>query len=264
MTNYIIAIPSYNRPELIKKKTLNFLNNNMINPSQIYIFVANPEEKKKYINSLDMQYWESIIVGVPGLLQQRKFISNYFKDDQWIFQMDDDVDELWELTDNKDIKFNSEPFRDLNSFIYSAFKECIKCGTKIWGVYPCDNTYFMRFGISTNLRLIVGCCFGIINDKQIENNINICEKEDYERSILYYKKYSCVMRYNYIGVQTNYFKNKGGLQSLDLNYDRIVEAEKSTKYLLNKYPAYCKRRDKKNISDIRLILNPIQHSSEPY
>ena len=44
MIDYEIAIPSYKRPETIKKKTLKVLEGHNIPPEKINIFVANEEE----------------------------------------------------------------------------------------------------------------------------------------------------------------------------------------------------------------------------
>lgn len=248
--NYIIVIPSYNRPELIKKKTLALLERHMINPDKIYIFVSDKEQYNLYIKSLNPKYWKNIIIGVIGLLNQRKFISNYFSAGKFILHLDDDLDNIIEINDY--IKKDAKDINDLDSFIYTSFMECQKNNIGLWGIHPTDNPYFMSHGISINLKLIVGCFFGVINDPILECKVMICEKEDYERTILYYEKYGKIMRHNYIGIKTNYFKNPGGLQSSDLNHNRQEEALKSVNYLLNKYPNCCRRLDKKNMPDIRL------------
>lgn len=254
--NYFIAIPTYNRHDIISKKTIKFLEANNIEPSKIYLFVANQSEKIKYINSLEDKYWKNIIVGELGLLQQRKFISNFFPSDSFIVQMDDDINDMIELYNDESGSIRERKFRNLDFVIKHSFEMCISNKCHLWGFYPNDNPYFMKSSISLDLKLIVGSFFGIINDKEIENNIQITEKEDYERSILYFKKYGKTMRYNYIGITTNYFKCRGGLQSPELNHNRQIEAKLSVEYLLNKYPTFCKRANKKSIPDIRLNRIP--------
>lgn len=249
-TDYVIAIPTYNRAEMIKKKTLKLLEKYLINPSKIYIFVANAEQYELYIEELDIKYSNNIIIGQLGLLNQRKFISNYFPEGQWILQMDDDIDNIVFLND--DNKKEVELLEDLESFVYTSFLECKKNKICCWGIHPTDNPFYMSHGISINLKLIVGCFFGIINDRELENKVAITEKEDFERTILYFEKYGKIMRHNYVGVDTNYFKNSGGLQSPELNHNRIEKAFESVHYLLEKYPYCCTRKDKKNLPDIRL------------
>ena len=45
-----------------------------------------------------------------------------------------------------------------------------------------------------------------------------------------------VLRFNNIGIETKYYKNKGGMQNEGKN--RKEEALKSVQYLHNKYPYY--------------------------
>lgn len=252
---YVITIPSYNRWDLINKKTLKLLEKCNIDISKIYIFVSDADQYKKYINSLDKKYHENIIIGVKGLLEQRKFISSYFPEGFKILEMDDDIDNIttFKIEDKKKVLVD---FLLLDELIISTFKMCVASGYKLWGVYPCDNPYFYKNKTSYDCRFIVGSFFGIINDREIENNIMICEKEDFERTILYHKKYGGVIRYNHIGITTNFYRNKGGLQSEELQIDRNLESRKSIKYLCIKYPNYCKIVNKKILPDIRLILNP--------
>ena len=57
-----IAIPSYQRPETLKKKTLNLLQKHKIKPSKIYIFVSDDEQKNLYQNHLPNNSYNKLIV----------------------------------------------------------------------------------------------------------------------------------------------------------------------------------------------------------
>ena len=72
--DYIIAIPSYKRPETIKTKTLSLLNAHNIPKDKITIFVANEDEYNEYQESLNNEY--KIVVGVPTIGEQRNFIES--------------------------------------------------------------------------------------------------------------------------------------------------------------------------------------------
>ena len=61
MYNYLIVIPSYKRPQLIKTHTLKVLENYKIAPTKIFIFVANKTEYKDYTASLDKKYHKNNI-----------------------------------------------------------------------------------------------------------------------------------------------------------------------------------------------------------
>ena len=44
--SYVVAIPSYNRPDEITKKTLTTLKTGGVDKKKIYVFVANKQEEK--------------------------------------------------------------------------------------------------------------------------------------------------------------------------------------------------------------------------
>ncbi len=97
---YNIAIPSHNRSQIIKKKTLRFLQKHNIPKSDIYIFVTE-EEIPAYEESLDGY---NICVGGEGIANQRMAISNFFDEDEFIVSIDDDLDDIYNF---KKVKFLS-------------------------------------------------------------------------------------------------------------------------------------------------------------
>ena len=70
---YVIAIPSYNRPNEIIKKTLKTLADGGVEKERIFIFVADEEQAEIYKPT-----GYKIIIGVIGIANQRVFISKYF------------------------------------------------------------------------------------------------------------------------------------------------------------------------------------------
>ena len=94
MSNYIVAIPSYNREDIIVPKTLTTLKEGSILKNKIYIFVANKQQEKLYEKTVPKNLYNKIIVGKKGITNQRIFISKYFPEGQYIVSMDDDVEEL--------------------------------------------------------------------------------------------------------------------------------------------------------------------------
>ena len=108
-----------------------------------------------------------------------------------------------------------------------------------FGIYPVANGYFMK-GLpykTTDLRFCVGTVWGCIIDPSI--NIVIEEKEDFERTLLFYKKDHGVLRFNKICCITKYYKEKGGMQSRLRSHDRKETSKQSCYYLLEKFPEYC-------------------------
>ena len=64
MIDYKIVVPTYQRYTFVKEKTLSFLERQNIPKENIYIFVANKEEEKKYLEELRGY---KIIVGRKGI-----------------------------------------------------------------------------------------------------------------------------------------------------------------------------------------------------
>lgn len=243
--NYRITIPSYKRSKTIKEKTLNYLLNVCsIDPSIIDVFVANKKQYEEYKYLLDKKI--NIIIGEIGIKNQRKFILNYYDENSCIIQIDDDINYLT-IKKNK----KTEIFKQLDKLIQIGFNECIKNKTKIFGITPTNNHFFMSNKISTNLKFINGGFFGIITDRDKSLDININEKDDYERTIKYFIKFNKVIRLNMFSLDTTYYKGEGGMVD-----DRTVEEQnKSALYLTHKYPDYIKINTKRKSKYLELRLN---------
>ena len=256
--NYIIVIPSYNRPELIQKKTLSLLHKHNINPIRIHIFVSDKDQYDLYKEKIPSSFYNKLIIGVKGLKNQRNFINNYYPEGLHIVQMDDDIDKIVQLvsrrrsrsrsrsrssskskTKPKQLFYKSlKPIENLDTFIKEAFEKCQSNGIFLWGVYPLANAYFMTDTTTTDLRFIVGPLFGIINRHRPDLQLTVDEKENSERTLQHWVIDGKVLRFNSVGIETNYYKNKGGMQ--DEGKDRKEEALKSITYLHNTYPSITK------------------------
>ena len=193
--DYIIAIPSYQRANSLKVHKLRVLEENLIDKSKIYIFVANDEEYKQY-KEVNPEY--KIIIGVLGLRDQRNFISNYFPQGYNIISIDDDIEGFYKKEND-----NLILIKDLDTIFINGFLDIINSDYKLFGFYPVLNKLFMKETITDDLRFIIGSCFGYINSGI---NINVHEKQDYENSLLYYLRDNGVLRYNYISMKTKYYK----------------------------------------------------------
>jgi hypothetical protein len=232
--DYIITIPSYKRAKICKEKTIALLERENIDKKKIYIFVV-PEEYDEY-NSLLGDY--KIVKGVKGLINQRIFITEYFKEGKKIVMMDDDL---------KDVIYNLSKYKSLQEFIVSAFHDCTIYKNYLWGVYPLANEFYMKGKDMTfGLVYCIGAFFGIINRK-IDKNLLDKEnelKEDVERSLKYFINDGILIRYNKVGISTKYYGNDGG--GLGKFGDRIEGAMKATELLCEQYKDYCTMKIRPN------------------
>lgn len=250
--NYQIAIPSYKRADILQKGTLSMLNKFGVDKKRITIFVANEDELKEYTNVLGNEY--KIVVAVPNLWKARKWYNeNYYKKNTPILNIDDDVYELKTL---KGDKLESANF-DLDMFVSLAFKICEKNKTKIWGICPTENAFYMSNDITIGLRYICGIFHGtyagenylVRNDRSQESS-----GEDMETTLQAFKEYGCVIRFEFICPKTKYFANGGidaELKSKGIT-DRQVDHTKNLESIAKRFPEYCKLYKKAgDITNIR-------------
>jgi hypothetical protein len=233
---YIICIPSYKRSDVCNDKTLTTLKNNNIPKKLINVFVANKTEYNKYNEVLNKNLYNKLIIGKKGLVQQRQFIINMYKEGENIVFFDDDISNI-DLSMSSEFKNHS-----LDFFFKSAFNECKKQKSYIWGVYPVFNPFFRegRPELSRDLRYIVGAFYGIINRpklKAIQLTITKSngQKEDVERTLRYFDHDRIVLRFDKVGFETKYYGKEGGLGTFEA---RLKPMEEATKKLLEKYPDY--------------------------
>lgn len=249
--DWIVVIPSYNRVETLKEKTLKVLQDYKIPASKIYLFVANEEQKRMYEEGLEKGSVGHIIVGVKGLAEVRNFIFKYFPKGKKLVEMDDDIRGFFEY-DEKAHR-HEKPLVSLEKVIERGFEECEKSGARLWGVYPIPNGFFMKPTVSTDLKFVIGSFWGCINpggDKALQLPFG-GEKEDYQRTILFWEADGAVVRLNFVAPKTAYYKEPGGMQE----GDRVAKQDKAVKAMMKRWPQYIKLNPKRKSGypEIRLV-----------
>lgn len=247
MCNYVIAIPSYNRPKELLRKTIMTLVHGQVDTSAIHIFVANREEFDIYKPIFPTL---KVIIGELGIRNQRIFISKYFPENQYIVSIDDDVEAL-NMLDDKKLKV----IINIDFFIKQAYDRLITEHLNLWGIYPVNNPFFMKPVVTTKLKFIIGVIHGYINrhNDLLYPNIQSETKEDYEQSLLFYKMDGGVVRFNYISAKTK-FNAVGGLGK-----DRHERNRLAAEYLQSMYPDYIStfNRKKNNMSEVRFKIKRV-------
>jgi len=250
LSDWIVVIPSYNRVDTLKEKTLKLLQEYKIPASKIYLFVANEEQKTLYEAGLEKGSVGHIIVGVKGLPEVRNFIFDYFPKGKAIISFDDDVRGFIEY--DASAKRHERRLRDLAGMFDRGFAECKKSGAKFWGVYPSANGYFMKPTVTTGLRFIIGSFWGCYNPKDdIRIDIGNGEKEDYQRTLQFWERDGLIVRLNFVAVQSATYATPGGLQE----GNRLARERKTVKVMMKRWPQYIKMnpRRKSGYPEIRLV-----------
>lgn len=231
--NYKIAIPSYKRPETIKKKTLRVLGEYNIDPSRINIFVANEEELAIYKESLkETPYANNIIVGVPTIGAQRNFIERWYPEGTYLMMFDDDIEEVQVKISEQKLGRVSDLEKEI---IERGFTEAEKLGAKTFGIYAASNAYFMKDRVYSKLCYIIASMFGVIVEHSEDLARVTNHGEDYEYSIRQYIRNGAVCRLDNYTVKSNYYKEDGGLQTI-----RTKEyVHDSIKKIVELFPDFC-------------------------
>lgn len=244
--DYRIAIPTIDRSETIKNKTLDYLLRTDIDVSKIDIFFSKSEQIPEYKQSLkNIKIGNYIPTNLKHVRTQRNFISKYYPKGTFIVGIDDDIESLQiKINDKK-----TQELTQLNEFIINAFNISQKNKSDLWGIGAVLNPYFMKNTVSFNLKYIVGCFYGWHNTclpkSILPENLGtdgvLIAKEDYERSIQYYKEDGKVTRFNYVAPKTKYYSESGGIQT----YRNKNNEELGVQYFLKTYPSFCKRKKTK-------------------
>jgi hypothetical protein len=233
-----IAIPSYKRSQTIVEKTLKYLMETDVFLKDVTVFVADKKELQEYIQVLkvDNKIKDlSIIVGVPTLRGQRKFIREYYPSGSHVFSIDDDIEGIYEAT--KPTRDGLKKLVELKGFLSHAEKMCRKFDITLWGTSAVFNPFFMYGkGVSFDLKYICGGAYGEIVSRDKSLDVILEDKEDFERSIRHFIKKGRVMRYNSFALNTQGYKGAGGMQETRTK-ERVSN---SAKWLLKEFPKYCK------------------------
>jgi hypothetical protein len=235
---YSIAIPSHMRLDLLQKYTLPLLKRHNIDSKGIFIF-ASPASYKDYKAALSHEY--TVIKSYASILRTRNHIISKFEEGAQVVEIDDDIEEVISLLDSK-------PIESIHGLITYAFE---KSKGGLWGISATtDPRMAEKRREGFGLRSIVNSFLGYTNNKDIK--LSLKEKEDFERTILFWKKGLPIYKIPQYGIKTKYWTNKGGIQSHYNKEHRKAVQKKAADVLFLKYPELVYKRTRRNgIVDIR-------------
>ena len=228
--NYSIAIPSYKRASTLRQKTLALLQKYKIDPERVTIFVANDEEYRDYQAALAGNPYKRLVVGTVGVGAIRNIIHRHYSENTYLVSLDDDLQRIFRKVDSKRL---CEVFSLEREVIGPGFRACEKTGTRLWGIYAAGNPFFMRHRVTVGLYFVISSLYGCINCH--DRLVSLDDKQDYERSILYYLADGAVCRLDNVTVKSAYYKEPGGMQ-VERTEQRIYD---NAKYLTQRYPNLC-------------------------
>ena len=254
--NYEVAIPSFNRPKIIKEKTLKLLGRLGIPNNSIKLFVGSVEQKKLYEKELGTSY-VIIVTFSKGIMEKRNFLETYYRE-QTVFDRvlycDDDLEDILILNKKNPKVCDSIDQERFDSYISQIFDFTEYHGLSIFGVSSLHNPFYMSYNTTRNLKYISGAFKGqIIRRDRHEIHSTISHFEDYQFSCEYFLRDGGVVRSNHISIKTEYFIETGGIcESMGGLAARKASMIPNSQYMLERYGPMVKVVDKKWGPELKL------------
>jgi hypothetical protein len=215
--DYAIAIPTYKRYDVLKTQTLETLKKLKVSPERINIFVANQEEHDKYKSICGDEY--NYVVGIAGIGGQRKFINSYFKPEEKIFCMDDDIRGIYMKGEKK-----LQPVdMDLDEIVSMGFHWAEEYESRVWGINHTFNNFYLKDEISVGLKYVLGTFMGSYGHDWIWQDPQrpiVNTGEDHHTSLRAFVKYGSVVRFEFLCLDTDTF-TAGGNELSTLERDGV-------------------------------------------
>jgi len=197
---------SAGRPNMLVSKTLRTLERGGFSGS-LYVIVPS-EQVAEYTRAVAGNPIHCIILHTEkGLVKQRKFFRNMTPPNTFIMSIDDDVEAI-KIRNNDGLHHcqNIEGLAEMMAGTMTVAGDCL-----LSGVYPLCNRTWMKQTVSMNNAYCAGAFYMIKNDPRLcEFDTDECE--DYYRQLSEQAAGRKVLRFNFAGIQTQYWKNPGGLQ----------------------------------------------------
>ncbi len=236
--DYVVAIPTYDRVDIIQEKTLPLLLSRGVLPESIYLFVANKEEEEKYKAGIPAEKYYKIVVGKKGISYQRNFIIDYFPENQYIIFIDDDINNIVIKKKGK-----VGDLTDLDKFFKESYDKLKKYNKYLWATKNMYNPFYKNLAkeeAEIGLTQFSGDLIGVINRKKmkIKYTLERGEGEQMELALMYHKEDGGVIRFNNVIVITTKLTDGGKIKERGSKEDRVKDLSHNVKLLEKAYPEY--------------------------
>jgi len=247
------ACCSSKRSHTISQKTLRTLERGGFKGT---LFIVVPhEEVATYVSALTDAPISCVIQGATkGQVNQRLHLRSQWPPGQEIVFIDDDVTaiKIW-------VEGRLKHCVHLHELADACFQWAACHDALLWGVYPICNALFMKPRLAIGNTYVVGAFYGCVNDPRLEEFPQMNEMEDYARQLAEQAAGRPPVRFNWIGIETRYYKNAGGLQQIRTPTGRMADIH----YLEGRYPTLVKScRKKDGTPDLKFLAKPQYRQQE--
>jgi len=230
-----IAIPTHNRWNLIQGLTLGYLKDCGVAEEAIDLFVGDEAEAAEYRRVCRCGI---IVTGATNVRDKFNYIHTWYRAGEHVMVVEDDLKAVEKLAGYNKLVVHHDLLQDA----VKAFNACHHNKTALWGISSNSNPFFLKDQVSVGFKFIVANLYGFIqSDPPI--TVTQMSKTDYERTILYYKKYGSVVRLDYLCPITKNYKTAGGMS--DVQGQRYQLEEDSVNYLTTTYSDLCTKNETK-------------------
>jgi hypothetical protein len=226
MSEYAIAVRSYRRASLCAAKTWAMLTRYGV-ADRASIFLSDPEETNEYRAAVGPN--PAIIAGAFGCGANGNAAIRYYPEGTRLIVIDDDLTDML-------IRTGPQTLEPVGAVGWDELAEVgfLAAGDGLWGVHPVANAFFHRHQVSADLRLISGGFFGLTTRRDPGLDVTVEEKEDYERTLRWFRADGRVTRLNWYAMRTKTYAGAGGMREA-----RTVErVERDVARLLADWPRH--------------------------
>lgn len=199
---YTICIPTYNRVDIFRKKTYAKIIQKYNLHDRVMLLLQTDADEEAYTKAFPKL---GFMRTPPGLLQTVNYVAECFPKGHRIVMMHDDITRLLHV----DSQSKRHTVVDGDGFMKTVFAKMEQEGCHLGGVYPCNYPLTMakQPEYTTDLRFIHDPLTFMCN---LQLQLQLQYKSDFERTIVYYKHDGKVLRMNHHTICTAYNPKSGG------------------------------------------------------
>ena len=247
--SFEVAIPSHDRVQRLNRQTLRTLADGGVSRDRITVFVDEPE-LHIYKADLDPGLYGNLEPGGRLMREQYAAMEANYPDGTRLLCIDDDIKGIRQRVDPQ----NTIEMTDVNGLVQLLFGIAHDNGTRLWGLYPINNPFFMRPRTNVGLHFLIGQVYGMVVDHAEELRVRFPAKTDYERTLRWFRHDGAVTRFDFLAADSHMLA-PGGLRAAD-RPDRTANNELAVDALLEEFPQFVrvKARPSKLGREIRLVM----------
>jgi hypothetical protein len=244
-----VAIPSHDRIERLQRQTLRMLADGGVGRERITIFVDVPE-LDHYKAKLDPGLYGQIEPGGSRMRDQYAAMEANYDEGTRLLCIDDDIKSIQQMLDPK----TTEAVPDVDGLVQLLFTLASRNGTRLWGLYPIHNPFFMKPRTSVGLHFLIGQVYGMEVDHGEQLKVRHLAKTDYERTLRWFRNDGAVTRFDFLAADSHMLA-PGGLRAKD-RPDRHEYNELAVDALLEEFPQFVRVKPKRSAlgREIRLVM----------